>query len=98
MDIIKGEAIQSQILRALEDLSSQGRIGDDAIFFKLLAKGLGSKPNKSFLKVYRDYLGEKDEMAEVVFAAVVLVASKDICWLLRQRIRLAPPTKPPAAG
>jgi type I restriction enzyme M protein len=68
VDIIKGEAIQLQILRALEGLLSQGRIGDDAVFFKLLAKGLGSKPNKSFLKVYRDCLGEKDETAEVVFA------------------------------
>jgi type I restriction enzyme M protein len=81
VDIIKGEAIQSQILGALEGLSSQGRILDDALFFKLLAKGLGSKPNKSFLKVYRDCLGEKDEAAEVIFADpfVVPIQSGRVC-------------------
>jgi type I restriction enzyme M protein len=86
VDIIKGEAIQLQILRALEGLSSQGRIGDDAIFFKLLAKGLGSKPNKSFLKVYRDCLGEKDETAEVVFADpfAVQIQSGRVCdWMVK---------------
>jgi type I restriction enzyme M protein len=86
VDIIKGEAIQSQILRALEGLSFQGRIGDDAIFFKLLAKGLGSKPNKSFLKVYRDCLGEKDETAEVVFAdpfAVPMQSGRVCDWAIK---------------
>jgi type I restriction enzyme M protein len=86
VDIIKGEAIQLQILRALEGLSSQGRIGNDAIFFKLLAKGLGSKPNKSFLKVYRDCLGEKDETAAVVFADpfAVPIQSGRVCdWAVK---------------
>jgi hypothetical protein len=51
VDIIKGEAIQSQILRALEGLSSQGRIVDDAIFFKLLAKDRGLNNIQNFVIV-----------------------------------------------
>jgi type I restriction enzyme M protein len=86
VDIIKGEAIQSQILRALEGLLVEGRIIDDALFFKLLAKGLGSKPNKSFLKVYRDCLGEKDETAAVVFAdpfAVPIQLNRVCDWAIK---------------
>lgn len=66
-DIKKGQARQAEIIQAVETLKASGRIADDAEFFKLLEGALGSRPNKGFIKMYRDALGERDEEAEVVF-------------------------------
>lgn len=66
-DIKKGQARQAEILKAVEALKANGRIADDAEFFKLLEGALGSRPNKGFIKMYRDALGVRDEEAEVVF-------------------------------
>lgn len=66
-DIKKGQARQAEIVAAVETLKANGRIADDAEFFKLLEGALGSRPNKGFIKMYRDALGERDEEAEVVF-------------------------------
>ncbi len=67
-DIAKGKAIQEKILKALETFKNQAREMNDADFFAAFANAFESKPNKTFQKMYRDVLGEKDEEAEVVFA------------------------------
>ena len=67
-DIAKGQAMQLQILKALQSFKGKARVMDDAEFFGAFAKALGSKPSKALLKMYRDSLGEKDEAADVVFA------------------------------
>ena len=67
-DIAKGQAMQLQILKALQSFKGKVRVMSDADFFGAFAKALGSKPSKALLKMYRDSLGEKDEAADVVFA------------------------------
>jgi len=67
-DIRKGIAIQGKILKAVETFKGKPREMNDVNFFVALEKALGSQPNKGLLKMYRDTLGEKDELAEVVFA------------------------------
>jgi type I restriction enzyme M protein len=66
-DIKKGRAIQEKILKAVETFNGKAREMNDANFFVAFEKALGSQPNKGLLKMYRDTLGEKDELAEVVF-------------------------------
>jgi len=66
-DIKKGIAIQENILKAVEILRSEGRIMNDALFFEQFKIALGAEPNKGLLKMYRDSLGERHELAEPVF-------------------------------
>ncbi len=67
-DIKKGIAIQKKILDAVETFKGKPREMKDANFFSAFEKAFGSQPNKGLLKMYRDTLGERDELAEVVFA------------------------------
>lgn len=68
IDIAKGQAIQTNILNAVESFIGQKCQMDDVQFFKDLEAALGTKLNKTEIKMYRDALGDKDEEAEVVFA------------------------------
>ena len=85
-DIAKGQAMQLQILKALQSFKGKVRVMSDADFFGAFAKALGSKPSKALLKMYRDSLGEKDEAADVVFADpfAVPIQSGRVCdWAVK---------------
>lgn len=66
-DIRKGKLFQEKILKAVESFKGKSKIMDDAIFFEQLEVVFESRPNKSFIKMYRDALGEKEEEASPVF-------------------------------
>ena len=67
-DIAKGKAIQVKILKTLSGFIGKPMEMNDANFFTSFTKMFGSQPGKALLKMYRDTLGQKDEVAEVVFA------------------------------
>jgi|GEM_PF-106131 len=66
-DIKKGKAIQDKILNAVASFIGEARQMNDATFFKDLSIALDSNPNKGFIKMFRETLGERDEEADVVF-------------------------------
>ena len=67
-EIKKGKAIQEKILKAIDSFKIKERIMADSTFFAEFEKLFGSQTNKGLLKMYRDTLGEKDELADVVYA------------------------------
>lgn len=73
-EIKKGLETQEHIVKAVESIqesqqlgSTDARIMNDESFFHILKEILDEKPNKGFIKMYRDSLGERDEAAKVVF-------------------------------
>jgi type I restriction enzyme M protein len=66
-DIAKGKALQQKIITALETFNGKDPNLNDADFFAAFAAQFDSKLNKNLIKLLRDCIGEKDELAQEVF-------------------------------
>ena len=66
-DIAKGKALQEKIITALETFNGKDPILNDADFFTAFAAQFDGKLNKNLIKLLRDCIGEKDELAQEVF-------------------------------
>lgn len=66
-DIAKGKALQEKIITALETFNGKDPILNDAEFFTAFAEKFDGKLNKNLIKLLRDGIGEKDELAKEVF-------------------------------
>ncbi len=66
-DIAKGKALQEKIITALETFNGKDPILNDAEFFAAFAEKFDGKLNKNLIKLLRDCIGEKDELAQEVF-------------------------------
>lgn len=66
-DIAKGKALQEKIITALETFNGKAPILNDADFFAAFAAQFDGKLNKNLIKLLRDSIGEKDELAQEVF-------------------------------
>lgn len=66
-DIAKGKALQEKIITALETFNGKDPILNDAEFFTAFAEKFDGKLNKNLIKLLRDGIGEKDELAQAVF-------------------------------
>ncbi|MFI3219445.1 MAG: class I SAM-dependent DNA methyltransferase [Methylococcales bacterium] len=66
-DIAKGKALQEKIITALETFNGKVPILNDVEFFTAFAEKFDGKLNKNLIKLLRDCIGEKDELAQEVF-------------------------------
>jgi type I restriction enzyme M protein len=66
-DIAKGKALQQNIITALDTFNDKAPILNDAEFFAAFVAQFDGKLNKNLIKLLRDCIGEKDELAQEVF-------------------------------